>query len=200
MTRPGKDLFFSIGLAVTLVVVAGLGAACDRAATDPGTNKPAATNSPTASNAPTNAAAPAAAAGQPPLGMEDTIEGRVVGLICYKENPKATPEQLAACAKNNVEKGGYLGVLGSDGTLYVNPDVDVRINNAQMKDFIGQEVTVQGQNLGDAPDLSWDGVTVKKFKMKLVRRKGPPPAGAEKNIKTTGGPVGGAPPAAPKKP
>lgn len=149
-------------------------------------------------NVNSNTAAPAAAAGntaatnsaatQPPLGMEDTIEGRVVGLVCFKQNPKATPEQLADCSKANAAQGGRLGVLGADGTLYINPDVDVRVNNSQMSDFIGLEVTVQGQMIGDAPDLSWDGVTVKKFKMKIVRRKGPPPPGTPKNMKTTRAP------------
>jgi len=176
-------------------VLAGMATvACDKNDNPPaGGNATAATNKEATNTAPNGQAAP-------PLGMEDTIEGRVVGLLCYKENPKATNEQLTECSKNNVEKGGYLGILGSDGTLYVNPDTDVRINNSQMKDFIGQEVTVQGQLIGDAPDLSWADVHVKKFKIKLVRRKGPPPPGAQKNMETKGKPSSApAGPPVPKK-
>ncbi len=146
------------------------------------------------SSAPTNVATnaapatPPAAAPQnpgdakPPLGMEDTIEGRVVGLYCYKQNPKAPIEEQIACAKKNVATGGDLGVLGSDNTLYVDSTADSRITNAKLKDFIGEEVTIQGQMIGDAPELNFGDVKVKKFAMKLSRRKGVPPTGATPNM------------------
>ena len=79
---------------------------------------PAATNAPSAPN--TNAAAPAQTPPKPgdvkpPLGMEDTIEGRVIGLICYKQNRNASLEEQKSCATANAAKGGILAVLGSDG-------------------------------------------------------------------------------------
>ncbi|HQR39434.1 MAG TPA: hypothetical protein PLF26_13660 [Blastocatellia bacterium] len=183
----------SLVATMLLAAAAMCAAACEPANTAAPGGNTAAQNASNAPVAATNAAPTAPGTMQPPLGSEDNIEGTVVGLICYKENPKAPPEKLAECAKANLEKGGYLGVLGADGTLYINADADVRVNNAQLRDFVGQQVTVQGQMIGDAPQLSWEGVTVKKFKMKLVRRKGPPPAGTPKNMTNTGQ-AGGAPP------
>jgi hypothetical protein len=113
-----------------------------------------------------------------PLGMEDTIEGRVIGLFCYKQNRNASPEQAKACAKEYADKGGALGVLGADGTVYVDKNPDARLTNGKLEPFIGEEVTIQGQMVGDAPELGWDDVKVKKFDMKLTRRKGSGPAGA----------------------
>jgi hypothetical protein len=114
--------------------------------------------------------------------MEDTIEGRVVGLYCFKNNPKASLDEQKACAQANVDKGGQLGILASDNTLYVDNVPDARITNAKLRDFIGEEVTVQGQMIGDAPDLNFGDVKVKKFDMKLSRRKGSAPVGVQPNM------------------
>jgi hypothetical protein len=157
------------------------------------TEPPAPSASPT-TNAPqapaTNAPAPAPTPPKPgevkaPLGMEDTIEGRVIGLRCYKDNRNASPEEAKACAEANVAKGGRLGVLGSDGTVYVNENPDAGITNQQLQPFIGQEVTIQGQMIGDAPNLNWDDVKVKKFKFGLVRRKGAPAPGTPRQVAPT---------------
>ena len=120
--------------------------------------------------------------GMAPIELKDTIEGRVIGILCHKENPNATPEQATACAKQKVAEGGALGVLADDGTIFIN-DKDVRTNNTQLQFFIGEIVTIQGQALGDAaPDAGWEGLKVKKFNMKLVRRKGAPAAGTERQM------------------
>jgi len=148
-------------------------------------SSPASGNSPQGANA--NAAAPAGPKPQPgdakpPLRMEDTVEGRVIGLICYKENPKASPEEAKACALDKVAKGGRLGILGADGTVYVDSTTDAGVTNQKLKDFIGEDVTIQGQMIGDVPDLNWADVKVKKFAFKLVRRKGAPPAGTPRQL------------------
>ncbi len=119
---------------------------------------------------------------KPPLGMEDTIEGRVIGLACYKQNPKASLEEQKACAKEHMDKGGQLGLISPDGTtIFVDAHPDARVTNAKLRDFVGEEVTIQGQMLGDV-DVTIPGATVKKFDFKLVRRKGSAPPGMPANM------------------
>ncbi len=151
----------------------GNAAAPTNAAPPPTSNAPVATNGATAPTTPG------------PLGMENTIEGRVIGLICYKQNPNASVEEAKACATANADRGGALGVLGNDGILYVDEHPDARVTNGKLKFFIGEEVTVQGQMIGDAPELGWDNVKVKKFKFVLARRKGAAAAGTPKQMETT---------------
>lgn len=190
----------SIAALVAAIALCTLAAACTNQSAPAGNDAapsnasgPASGTAP-ATNAPAPVTTPGAAPGtQAPPGMPDTLEGRVVGLLCYKENPKAAPDAAVQCAKQKMQEGGALGVLASDGTIYIN-DKDVRTNNVQLQYFIGEEVTVQGQMIGDAPDVSWPGTQVKKFDMRIVRRKGPAPAGAEKGMSTEGAKVG------PKKP
>jgi hypothetical protein len=170
--------------AALLIVASSLFAACN-GAPEPAGGNTAATNA----EAPTNAAQPKVApprnpadALKPPVGMEDTIEGTVVGLACLKNTPNATAEQLKACAEGNLAKGGQLGILSADNVIYVDSHPDARVTNAKIKDFVGQEVTVQGQHLEDMPNLNFGAYTVKKFDMKLARRKGAVPAGATPNM------------------
>lgn len=153
----------------------------------PATNAPVATNGATAPTTPG------------PLGMENSIEGRVVGLICYRQNPNASVEEAKACATANAERGGALGILGNDGILYVDEHPDARVTNGKLKFFIGEEVTVQGQMIGDAPELGWDNVKVKKFKFVLARRKGAAAPGTPKQMEATNTSKAPAAPAAPPK-
>jgi len=170
--------------AATIVLVAASFAGCD--STPPASNgNSTATNAPVAgANANTTVATPPLGPGdaKPPVGMEDTIEGRVVGLYCYKQNPAATPEALKACTLEYVAKGGQLGVLTANKVLYVDAHPDARITNAKLKDFVGEDVTVQGALIGDVPELNFADVTVKKFDMKLARRKGSAAVGAKPNM------------------
>ena len=149
----------------------------------PATNAPAAANT---NAAPATTAPPTNGQTRAPLGMEDTIEGRVIGLLCYKQNRNMTAEQAKACATENAAKGGILAILGADGTVYVNENPDAGVTNNQLKYFIGDEVTIQGQMIGDAPNLNWDDVKVKKFKYGLVRRKGAPAPGTPRQVEPTG--------------
>ena len=170
--------------AALLIVASSLFAACDSAPQPDAGNTPV-----TNAAAPTNAATPKVApprnpadALKPPVGMEDTIEGRVVGLACLKNTPDATAEELKACAEGNLAKGGQLGILAADNVIYVDSHPDARVTNAKIKDFIGQDVTVQGQHLEDMPNLNFGNYTVKKFDMKLARRKGSTPTGMPPNM------------------
>lgn len=130
----------------------------------------------TASNPATNAPRPVPG-GMPgnmptPLGMEDSIEGRVVGVLCLEKNPAMAAAEMKTCAEASSKEGGALAVLGSDGVLYINDEkTDIRKNNKQLEFFIGEEVTVQGQLIGAATKSTIGPITVKQFRMKLVRRK-----------------------------
>ena len=177
----------SAALATALLATALILGGCADEAPAPG---PAATNANTASTAPaaTNDGViqgPAPKPGDPglpPLDMKDTIEGRVIGILCYKKNPEAPPVEAKACALQNLPMGGALGVLTEDGTIYIN-DKDVRTNNKQLEFFVGEIVTVQGQTLADPePGPGWEGLKVKKFNMKLVRRKGAPAEGTPRQM------------------
>lgn len=160
-------------------------AACEPGPTNApeGGRAPAGGASPAATNAaPAPPAAPPRTPGEirPPLGQEDSIEGRVIGLSCYRKNA-GNLEATIQCARANVGQREVLAVLGKDGTVYAG-EGDARRINEQLRYFIGQDVTVQGKDLGDAPDLGWEGVKVKKFDFHLVRRVGDAPADAPKSM------------------
>jgi len=159
-------------LAACLLAASGLGACSDGPASKGSGN--ANVTAPTA-----NVAAPAAPGGTgmpgnmpAPLGMEDSIEGRVVAVLCYEKNPNMPAAEAKACAESTSKQGGALAVLGDDGVLYINDEkVDIRRNNKQFEFFIGEIVTVQGQLIGDATRPKIGSTPVKQFRMKLVRRK-----------------------------
>lgn len=107
-----------------------------------------------------------------PMGMEDSIEGTVVAVLCLEKNPNMPAAEAKACAESTSKGGGALAVLGSDGILYINDEkTDIRKNNKQLEFFIGEVVTVQGQLIGDATRPRVGEIAVKQFRMKLVRRK-----------------------------
>jgi hypothetical protein len=107
-----------------------------------------------------------------PMGMEDSIEGRVVAVLCLEKNPNMPTAEAKACAESTSKGGGALAVLGTDGVLYINDEkTDIRKNNKQLEFFIGEVVTVQGQLIGDATRPRVGEIAVKQFRMKLVRRK-----------------------------
>jgi hypothetical protein len=153
--------------------------------------QPAATNAPLATNR-------APGQMQAPLGMEDSIVGKVVGLACYRKNP-GNIDATIACTKQNIGQNEALVVLGNDNVVYAG-EGDARIVSGQLQPFVGQEVTVQGKMGADAPDMSWENVTVKKFKYGIVRRNGPPPADAPRiNPQGKMGPGGQITPAQPQQ-
>ena len=54
-----------------------------------------------------------------PMGMEDSIEGRVVAVLCLEKDPNMPAAEAKACAESTSKGGGALAVLGSDGVLYI---------------------------------------------------------------------------------
>jgi hypothetical protein len=62
-------------------------------------------------------AMPADVAAQDGAGQEKTITGQVVDLSCYAHGQSGPSHKM--CAEACAKAGVQLGILGSDGTLYV---------------------------------------------------------------------------------
>lgn len=76
---------------------------------------------------------------------EVTVKGEVVDVACYIAHG-ARGEKHKACAEACAEAGGALGVLTSDGKLYVSllPDEHNAGPNALLKDHIAETVEAKG--------------------------------------------------------
>ena len=74
-----------------------------------------------------------------------TVQGEVLDLSCYIAHG-AKGEDHAACAKRCVKGGQPMGLLASDGTVYLlyAPHDDASAYE-QTKDFAGQQVEVTGK-------------------------------------------------------
>jgi hypothetical protein len=118
---------------------------------------------------------PAGAPGQLAPGTKNRIEGRVINLVCFRENPSATPEVAAECAKQQLAaNNGALAILGTDNIVYVS-DSGLKTANEQLGAFIGPEIVADGTVVADAPDQVLSGVTVKRLQIRFVRKKVMPP-------------------------
>lgn len=76
---------------------------------------------------------------------EVTVKGEVVDVACYISHG-ARGEKHKACAEACADAGGALGVLTTDGKLYVSllPDEHNAGPNALLKDHIAQTVEAKG--------------------------------------------------------
>ena len=89
---------------------------------------------------------PAAAQGmQAPKGTQRTITGTVVDVSC-KFGPGLSGNDHRMCAQVCADKGIPLAILGADGTLYLPTSAAMPGDgqNARLKEFAEQEVTVTG--------------------------------------------------------
>ena len=76
---------------------------------------------------------------------ETTIKGEVVDLACYMKHG-ATGEDHKACAEACAKGGGSLGILTTDGKLYVSllPDDHSTSPNTILMDHISHQVEATG--------------------------------------------------------
>lgn len=76
---------------------------------------------------------------------EVTVKGEVVDVACYIAHG-ARGEKHKACAEACADAGGALGVLTTDGKLYVSllPDEHNAGPNALLKDHIAETVEAKG--------------------------------------------------------
>jgi hypothetical protein len=84
-------------------------------------------------------------AGEKKSEKEVTVKGEVVDVACYIAHG-ARGEKHKACAEACADAGGTLGVLTSDGKLYVSllPDEHNAGPNALLKDHIAETVEAKG--------------------------------------------------------
>jgi len=76
---------------------------------------------------------------------EATVTGEVVDVACYLAGDARGPDHVA-CATACAKAGGALGILTSDGKLYVSllPDDHKKSPNHLLMDFIGKNVQAKG--------------------------------------------------------
>ena len=82
---------------------------------------------------------------QHPKGTQRTITGTVIDVSC-KFGQGLTGDQHRMCAQVCADKGIPLAILTSDGKLYIptSPAMPGDGQNARLKEFAEQEVTVTG--------------------------------------------------------
>ena len=80
-----------------------------------------------------------------PASTQKTINGTVVDVSC-KFGQGLTGADHRMCAQVCADKGIPLGILGTDGKLYIptSEAMPGEAQNARLKDFAEQEVTVSG--------------------------------------------------------
>lgn len=76
---------------------------------------------------------------------EVSIKGEVIDVACYLMGGAKGPDHVK-CAQACARAGGSLGILTSDGTVYVSllPDDHKNSPNAILMDHIGQTVEAKG--------------------------------------------------------
>jgi len=174
-------------LTATLLAASLVGVACNGT---PSTNAPTNTNSAatpapenkqqpglTGSSAPTppgGVVAPGSPDGPLTKGATARVQGRVINLACYRDNPSMTPDNLDQCSRDAAADSKALVFLGSDGIVYV-PEIAAEMS-VEYKTFIGEDVNIDGNIHADAPNLAWPGVTVKKMEVIRVRKRNITPA------------------------
>ncbi len=94
-------------------------------------------------------------------GHEVTVKGEVLDLSCYIAHG-AKGEDHAGCAKRCVKGGQPMGLLASDGTVYLlyAPHDDASAYELT-KDFAGKQVEVTGK---DATNAGIKGIEVQSVK------------------------------------
>lgn len=96
--------------------------------------------------APLAAQQPMAPMGKMPVGKETTVTGTVIDVSCKFGNGLSGAEHRM-CSQVCADNGLPLAILGSDGKLYVpaTPDMPGKGQNARLKEFAEQKVTVHGK-------------------------------------------------------
>ena len=77
--------------------------------------------------------------------QEVTVQGEVLDMSCYVAHG-ATGEDHAGCAKKCVKEGQPMGLLASDGTVYLlYAGHDDSSAYEKTKDFAGKKVEISGE-------------------------------------------------------
>jgi hypothetical protein len=168
------------GLAAVLLASTFFGAACSSCSTSstPTTNTASSPTGTSTTQQPNNPAAPGQLVGsnsnmnaEGPLtkGATARVYARAITATCYKNNPSMTQENLDNCSRESVAAGTPIVFLGKDGIVYV-PEIAPEMS-MEYKVFIGEDVLLDGNIHGEAKELSWPGVTVRKMEIVRVRKR-----------------------------
>jgi hypothetical protein len=106
----------------------------------------------------------AAQAMQHPKGTQRTISGTVVDLSC-RFGQGLSGDSHRQCAQVCADRGIPLAILGSDGKLYLPTSTAMpgEGQNAQLKEFAEQQVTVTG--------MVFDAAGASVIQIATIRRK-----------------------------
>ncbi len=75
-----------------------------------------------------------------------TVTGEVMDLTCYMAHPEnGKGKDHAGCAKKCIQKGMPVGILTSDGKLYVAGDANHKAPNDMLAEHAGKTVTAMGE-------------------------------------------------------
>jgi hypothetical protein len=80
-----------------------------------------------------------------PLAAEATkITGEVIDVQCYTKDKTSRGADHEDCALSCAKKGGKMGVLTEDGTVYVLTGTYAAENNKKLLPYVAKTVTVNG--------------------------------------------------------
>ena len=77
---------------------------------------------------------------------EVTVQGEILDMACYLSKG-AKGEEHSACAKKCVKGGQPMGLLGSDGQVYLLAGHEDSSAFDQAKDYAGKKVEIEGKEL-----------------------------------------------------
>ena len=75
----------------------------------------------------------------------DSVKGEVVDLACYLADKNKKGEAHAACARECMNAGNPVGILTSDGKLYLALGKDMKPVNDQLVPYAAKQVRVKGK-------------------------------------------------------
>src|SRR5512138_2409807 len=85
-----------------------------------------------------------------PLAAETkTVKGEVIDVKCYTKDNTQKGADHADCALSCAKKGGPMGVLAEDGTVYVITGNYAAENNKKLLPYVAKNVAVTGE-VGEA--------------------------------------------------
>jgi uncharacterized protein YjhX (UPF0386 family) len=81
-----------------------------------------------------------------PLAAETkTISGEVIDVTCYTKDKTSKGADHADCAMSCAKKGGKMGVLADDGTVYVITGDYAADKNKKLLPYVAKNVTATGE-------------------------------------------------------
>jgi len=91
---------------------------------------------------------------KPRKPVPEFVRGEVIELACYMQDSRSRGDEHAACAQEGILAGGPVGILTSDGTLYLVLGKTSRPPNDLFAPLAGKKVKVTGKKLRRAKMLA----------------------------------------------